>query len=148
MELDKDKVVEAARAYISRIDAEIAKDPHIVPWDEYYTLKEALNPPPARPSKEECIEWLEKGRPQQEFDIISPRMQLREATIEYLKEPSLQLVENTGVKPEYKEIVVFFRDGGIDHRTLKNPPLRWDLDRWNSCGFGMLNDIIKYIILE
>ena len=138
-----DKVVEAAKAYISRIESEIAKDPAIKPWDEYYILKEALYPPPARPSKEECINKLERYLVEYMHDDVFKS--LAKDMLYYLKEPSLQWVKNTGVEPEYKVVVVRFRAGEICCFFSK-VNLRWGCI--SSDDEVADNDVIEYIVLE
>ena len=134
-----DKVVEAAKAYISRIESEIAKDPAIKPWDEYYILKEALYPPPARPSKEECINKLERYLVEYMHDDVFKS--LAKDMLYYLKEPSLQWVKNTGVRPEYKAAIGRLDDGAL--KLLKRHYNRlWGLDD------KYQRVITEYIVLE
>ena len=132
-----DKVVEAAKAYISRIESEIAKDPAIKPWDEYYILKDALNPPPARPSKEECLEfWGSYKTHWAKHSLIV------KATISYLKEPSLQWVKNTGVEPECKTMLVLLKNGMFKLGE------RADFNFLLENSFDVNNFVELYIVLE
>lgn len=135
-----DKVVEAAKAYISRIESEIAKDPAIKPWDEYYILKEALYPPPARPSKEECINKLERYLVEYMHDDVFKS--LAKDMLYYLKEPSLQWVKNTGVEPECKTMLVLLKNGMFKLGE------RADFNFLLENSFDVNNFVELYIVLE
>jgi len=163
MEIDKDKkVVEAAKAFVEEIEknqdfpdctrlSRVTDDN----WRYHKTLdaapktykdlkaalNEALNPPPPRPTTEECIKWI-MGT----FNggsICDFKGKAR-ATIDYLKEPSLQWVINTGVCPNAKLVLVQVKSGSF---ALCSP-----LDSWLRWGFNeeeKVNYFVeKYIILE
>lgn len=150
MEIDKDRVVECARAYVEciltkQVTTTLLKDKERL----FLQLRDALNPPPPRPSKEECIGWLErlgskedKGKTLKLEDCVQLVLL---TTAEYLKEPCLKLVKNTGVKPEYKVVMVRFRHGGVCCFHSQQS-LRWHFA--SSDDESADNDVIEYIILE
>jgi len=111
MEIDKDKVVEAAKAYVEKQDV-IYKHGGFSyrGCDEYFALREALNTPPPRPSKEECIDWLVKSCAGNADRVF------QKAIMDYLGEPSLQWVKNTGVPPLCKACIVRYKDGHLKLR--------------------------------
>ena len=144
MEIDKDKVASLAQALLDEYNRG-----DIDPFEHYEeiwnSLKEALNPPPARPSKEECIEWLEHEKTEMLLllgeKVISDNINkynMRVATIEYLKEPSLQWVKNTGVEPQCERVLIKYASGGI----YEGDPSIWAWD--TSIAWA----ISEYIILE
>lgn len=145
--MEIDKVVEAARAYVEcTFNKEITCDVLKERDKLLIALKDALNPPPSRPSKETCIEWLERfGSKEDKGNTLglSDSVQLVFlATVEYLKEPSLQWVKNTGVMPEYKVCIVKYNRGAV--KLLENiDPAIWQIDEEDPVW-----DIKEYIILE
>jgi len=142
MEIDKDKVVEAAKAYIAKAEYIIENDiGKPIVTDEYFALKEALNPPPPRPTKEECIKWVTGAF--HGGSICDFKGKAR-ATIDYLKEPSLQWVKNTGVIPNAKLVLVKVESGRFDLCSPLDSWLRWGFDDKEKVNYF----VEKYIILE
>lgn len=143
---DENKVVEAARAYVECVDSYLRDhsekaldiEEYVALLEEYAALKEALNSTPPRPSKEECIDWLATYF--QIGDVTQDFATKVTATIEYLKEPSFTRIKNTGVKPEYKAVTIFCRNGSVESFLATEQSLVWELD-------GSDFDIIEYIIL-
>jgi hypothetical protein len=98
-------------------------------------LKEALNPPPPRPTKEECIEWI-GNMVDSVYQCYSDKS-LFNATIDYLKKPSLQWVKNTGVVPSCKAVLIKTKEEIIEGEP---EDFAWRLD--------FQTPIIEYIIIE
>jgi len=142
MEIDKDRVVECARAYVGCIlDKQVTCASLKEKERLFLQLRDALNPPPARPSKDECAVWLVKfvtGH----SSMTKPEDPFLAPTIEYLKEPSLQWVKNTGVAPECKTVLVSLKSGkfGLGERA--------DFNFLFENIFDVNNFVELYIILE
>ena len=133
MEIDKDKLVEAAKAVVSsREDSRGLK--HMDKCINELCI--ALTP--AHPSKEKCIEYLNEF-----IECVGTQDELFiKGAISHLKEPSLQWVKNTGVMPEYKVCMVKYNRGYV--KLLENiDPDIWQIDEKDPFW-----DIKEYIILE
>jgi hypothetical protein len=135
MEIDKDKVVDLAKALLAAHKVGEIDSP-VYYQGIWKGLEEALNPPPARPTKEECVKWVKKYLLSSIANNLVPEFA---ATIEYLEEPSLQRVKNTGVMPICKKVIAEYRDGDV----LVDDPMAfgWIIENLDT-------DIIEYIILE
>lgn len=140
MEIDKDKVVEIVRDFYNlKINSKFLS---VRECDDFWRdIEQALNPTPPRPSKEECIEWFIQAYFKLGACPTPKAVEIVQTTIEYLKEPSLQWVKNTGVKPEYKAITVRLVSGTICSFDSEEEGLRWYFT-------GSEGDILEYIILE
>jgi hypothetical protein len=124
MQINKDKVVEAARALSNGRKAAIlllkAEEKTLLPTKEeidklWDNLEEALNPPPPRLSKKICIDYLERFSSKEDSGnavrLDDTVQRVFSVAIDYLKEPSLQWVKNTGVVPELKTMLVLLKNG-------------------------------------
>jgi hypothetical protein len=144
--IDKDKVVEAAKAYVEKQDV-IYKHGGCSyrGSDEYFALKKALNPPPPRPTEEECVKELEfyiQRFPASFYKNSEAYISLLNTIIHHLKEPSLQWVKNTGEEPEYQLIIIKDDCGGVAMYSKR------DSFNWTPVSSDKHAVVKEYIILE
>jgi hypothetical protein len=141
--IDKDKVVEAARALVKYME-----NGGVATRSSFKPLIDALNPPPPRPSKEICIDYLERFSSKEDSGnavrLDDTVQRVFSATVDYLKEPSLQWVKNTGAAPNAKLVLVRVETGSFALCSPLDSWLRWGFDDKEKVNYF----VEKYIILE
>lgn len=141
-------IEKAARAVIEHWE----RNDYLADSNVYKELKQALDP---KPTKEECINWLNQitdnvffNEDGEEFEIPYCESNLK-AIIQYLQEPQKGVwIENTGVNPNLADCKLIIQYGGCDNCADLKEVHSSDLKEVDWVEWCPEDRIYQYMIIE